>query len=194
MKKLGIGLGFVFGVLLFLVGAYLACLRLTGNVHPVIADQVYRSEQLGAKHLQQVIQTNQIKTIIDLAPIDTLQNEEHIAHIDHLTYIYFPLQSMGITPARQLKQLTYYLQTAKRPLLIHCKAGADRTGLASAMVLILENAPIETAMKQVNLIRYGIINIHSTGRATLKHYVDWLKKHNLKSSKAHFLLWLQKDN
>jgi undecaprenyl-diphosphatase len=185
--------GFFGGVclfFLFIVGAYLGVLHLTGNIHTVIANKVYRSEHLGPKHLQQVIHTYRIKTVLDLAPISDLKTEESIAQGDHIAYIYYPLSSMGKTPVVKLKKLTSILMHAKAPVLIHCKAGSDRTGLASAVALILNNAAIDDAMDQVDLIRYGIINEHSTGRVTLAHYVKWLQTYHKRSSQRHYLDWL----
>jgi protein tyrosine/serine phosphatase len=172
------------------VGLYLGYLQLSGNIHTVIANQVYRSEHLSVKHLKQVVQEKSIQTILDLSPIDNLKDEEAMASQNQVTYLYFPLQAMGMTSFRDLKQLTDIIRGAKKPLLIHCKSGSDRTGLASAVALILDDRSVSQAMQQVEFVRYGIMNDQSTGRVTLKPYVTWLQKNNLQSSRLAFLQWL----
>ena len=176
--------------LLLVLGLYLAYLHLSGNIHTVIVNQVYRSEHLSESHLQQVVQEKSIQTILDLSPIDNLNDEEAIAKQHQVTYVYFPLQAMGMTSFMDLKQLTDMISGAKKPLLIHCKSGSDRTGLASAVALLLNNASISQAMQQVEFIRYGIMNDQSTGRVTLKPYELWLQKNNLQSSRQIFLEWV----
>jgi uncharacterized protein (TIGR01244 family) len=49
------------------------------------------------------------------------------------------------------------------PALVHCKSGADRAGLASALYLVLkEGRPVEEAMRQLSL-RYGHVRAAKTG-------------------------------
>jgi uncharacterized protein (TIGR01244 family) len=49
------------------------------------------------------------------------------------------------------------------PALVHCKSGADRAGLASALYLILkEGRPVEEAVRQLSL-RYGHVRAGKTG-------------------------------
>ncbi len=49
------------------------------------------------------------------------------------------------------------------PALMHCKSGADRAGLASALYLLLhKNAPVEEAIDQLHL-RYGHVRSAKTG-------------------------------
>jgi|GEM_PF-4401295 len=193
MKKiLYVVLGSLISILL-LIGIYLGIIHLTGNIHTVIPSQVYRAQHLSVNHLQRVIKEYQIKTVLDLAPISDLAAEEKLAQIDHITYIYLPLKSMQVTPPVQLKKLTQILIHAKKPILIHCKSGSDRTGLASAVALVLHNADINTAMQQVEYIRYGITNKHSTGRVTLQPYKQWLQQQRLPSTRGQYLLWLRRS-
>jgi hypothetical protein len=62
--------------------------------------------------------------------------------------------------------------------------------LASAVALILNDSSITVAMKQVEFVRFGIMNNHSTGRVSLKPYLAWLDKNHLQSSRQVFLKWL----
>ena len=55
-------------------------------------------------------------------------------------------------PTREtLKQVIDCFRRIERPFLIHCKSGADRAGLASAMYLMaMENAPLSEARRMMS--------------------------------------------
>ncbi len=54
-------------------------------------------------------------------------------------------------PRASLVALIDILRTAPRPMLLHCKSGADRTGLAAALYLhILKGVPLEKARRQLH--------------------------------------------
>ena len=55
-------------------------------------------------------------------------------------------------PSREkLEQLFDLFQTMPKPLLFHCKSGADRTGLAAALYLLtIENRPLAEARRQLS--------------------------------------------
>jgi protein tyrosine/serine phosphatase len=56
--------------------------------------------------------------------------------------------------AAQLAKLTDALRDAPKPLLIHCRAGSDRTGLASAIYVATHGGSYHDAQKQLSLY-YG---------------------------------------
>ncbi|MFQ1701781.1 fused DSP-PTPase phosphatase/NAD kinase-like protein [Loktanella agnita] len=57
-----------------------------------------------------------------------------------------------------------------RPFLMHCKSGADRTGLAAALYLMVqENVPFAVARQQLGF-RY--IHIRRTATGVLDHFLD----------------------
>jgi len=67
-------------------------------------------------------------------------------------------------PSRQiLLQLHHLLTSLERPLLIHCKSGADRTGLAAALYLIwVEGRSVAEAQRQFSW-RYMHLSTGPTG-------------------------------
>src|SRR5262249_29836647 len=79
------------------------------------------------------------------------------------------------------------------PLLFHCRRGADRTGLASAMVLLLQTSTsLDEARRQLAL-RYGHVAI---GRpAYLNEFLDLyeedLHDQGIIHSPSHFRAWLE---
>ena len=58
----------------------------------------------------------------------------------------------GRKPSRtEIENLLAAFDTCERPLLINCKSGADRTGVAAAAYLLDHGADIETAQKQLSI-------------------------------------------
>lgn len=54
-----------------------------------------------------------------------------------------------------MTQLTGLLRDSPRPVLIHCEAGADRSGVASALYkLLVAKRPVQEASEQLSF-RYG---------------------------------------
>lgn len=118
-------------------GGWAFYLQQTGNVHAVEAGRVYRSNTLGAAQLEAVINTDNIRTILNLrggkATDSWYAREREIASRHGINYVDVPMSDDRVPDPATLDRLIEVLRTAQQPLLIHCKAGADRTGLASAL-------------------------------------------------------------
>lgn len=70
-----------------------------------------------------------------------------------------------------LLDLHHVLTTAAKPMLIHCKSGADRTGLAAALYLIwVEGRPLAEAQAQLSP-RYMHLSSGRTG--ILDHFLRY---------------------
>lgn len=118
-------------------GAYLAFLQLSGNFHTVIPGQLYRSAQPSPSQIELYVRKYGVKTVVNLRGAS-----ENKAWYDHeiatakrlnLTHIDFAMSaSKQLTPA-QADRLVVLLKDAPKPILIHCKSGADRTGLVSVI-------------------------------------------------------------
>ncbi len=67
-------------------------------------------------------------------------------------------------PTREkIVELAQVFSTITYPALMHCKSGADRTGLAAALYLLIhDKRPVEEAQKQLSL-RYGHLASSKTG-------------------------------
>ena len=59
----------------------------------------------------------------------------------------------------QVNQLVAIMRDAPKPILIHCKAGADRTGLATALYLSRVALLSEKEAESQLSIRYGHVGI-----------------------------------
>ena len=71
----------------------------------------------------------------------------------------FPMQADRRLDLKRAAELVAILRTAPRPILIHCRSGADRTGLASVIYLArIAKVDEETAERQLSL-RFGHVGI-----------------------------------
>ena len=63
-----------------------------------------------------------------------------------------PMQARMVPQRKQLLRLLDTFETLEKPALIHCKSGADRTGLAAAMWAIhMEGRPVAEARRALGL-------------------------------------------
>jgi protein tyrosine/serine phosphatase len=143
-------------------GCYLGALQLTGNFHEVLPGELYRSAQPTAADIAAYGREHGIKTIVNLRGANkgawynqevAASKEAGIEHID------FKMSASHELTLDQTYQLIALLRDAPKPILIHCQAGADRTGLVS-LIYLQQIAGIDedTAEKQLS-VRYGHIGI-----------------------------------
>lgn len=80
-----------------------------------------------------------------------------------LTFQFWRCSAARVVPAEGVQTLIDQLRTLERPLLIHCKSGADRMGFVSVVFKhVIEGVPINEALDQLSL-RYGHIRSSRTG-------------------------------
>lgn len=183
------------GILLIaLVVLILWELWLKNNIHTVISSQVYRSAELSPAKLDQLVQQRGIKTVLNLEGTRPnaiwYQGEVAICKRYHIAHYNMSLNAHHLPTAVQLKRLTHILETAPRPILIHCHRGADRTGLAAAIAIILSGNPSLADAEQQYSWQYEVISPTSVGKLVIPRYQHWLQHHHLLNTKQDFLLWL----
>ncbi len=174
--------------------------RLTdGNFGIVEPNQVFRSGQLSAKSLSQRVQQHHIKTVLNLrgpSPRAPWHADERAATLDAgASHIDIALSSCEWMSRDQARALLEVLETAPRPLLLHCQWGSERTGLVSAfLVLLRPGGTLEQAESQFRLhylylpIGDGVVTAHH-----LQQYRDYLTTRNLPHTPNHFRHWLNED-
>jgi hypothetical protein len=93
----------------------------------------------------------------------------------------------------QLIELRDLIESTPRPLLIHCKAGADRTGLASVMTKLLDgSSTLAQARAQVSW-KYHAIRSNSMGIPFFNQYEGWLNSRQKPHSRDNFNFWLENE-
>jgi len=91
-----------------------------------------------------------------------------------ITLINFKLRSRFAPTREQLRAAVELFDRVEYPILIHCKSGADRAGLMSALYLHLkEDVPMARAKRQLSP-RYGHSRLGRSGVLDLffDHYVE----------------------
>jgi protein tyrosine/serine phosphatase len=155
--------GISVSVVVSALGIYLLAIQLTGNFAVVVPGELYRSNQPTSARLQDYATRYEIRTVVNLRGRDDgagwYREEAAAARRLGIELIDFPMQADRRIDAKTATELAAILRDAPRPILIHCRSGADRTGLASVIYLSrVARADEETAERQLSL-RYGHIAI-----------------------------------
>lgn len=119
---------------------YTSVFRLSKNFHEVDPGKFYRSAQLTPEELQDAINKYGIKTVISLrgAPENSywVPGQKAILEKNNVAFHHFGWTTDYFPETDRLKGYLQVLQNAERPILVHCRTGADRTGEATAMYAI----------------------------------------------------------
>lgn len=156
------------GVVAIILATRASYLAEQGNFHTVTPGEAYRSAQLDRDELRHYVRKYGIRSIINLRgerPGKGWYREE-IAAARELGVRHFDYGGIGsIRPPSSVEtaRLLKLFATAPRPVLMHCQAGADRSGLAAAIwKTVVDEAPAALARGQLSL-RYGHIPFGPTG-------------------------------
>jgi len=144
-------------------GGYLGYLQLSGNVHTVAAGELYRSAQPSAPQITEYATRYGIRTIVNLrgenAGRPWYDSEVAASANLGISHIDFRMSARRELTQEQAERLLAILEAAEKPLLIHCRTGADRSGLAAALYLVAIAKQGEgTAGDQLS-IRYGHVGL-----------------------------------
>lgn len=130
-----------------------------------VAEGVYRSNQPDFDRFK-TYRDMGIKTVLNLRgempePF-YLFEKEACAALD-LTLVTIRMSARKVPRRTVLLDVMHAFETMEKPFLIHCKSGADRTGLASALYLLAHtNADPDTIRRHLSF-RYLHIRKSSTG-------------------------------
>lgn len=144
-----------------LTGAYAGVLVATNNFHELVPGEVYRSAQPSPADLRAIEATYGVASVLNLRGASAGKGwydaEAAAARAAGVTLIDFRMSaSSELTPV-EVERLIQTMRDAPKPLLIHCRSGADRTGAASALYLAaIKHADEETAEWQLSPL-YGHI-------------------------------------
>ncbi|MCD1627069.1 tyrosine-protein phosphatase [Seohaeicola saemankumensis] len=155
-----------------------------------VAPGVYRSNQPGQKRLAAVKEKG-VRSVLYLrgntrsAPF---RAEAAACKALGLDLHVFHMSAHRLPDASRIMALIDVFRQIEKPILMHCRAGADRTGLASAIYLLaLENASIEDARSMLSA-QFGHWSWTSTGLLDqLLHHYD----KDQKETGSTFVEWVQ---
>src|SRR5262249_12064794 len=156
---------------------------------------VYRCARPAPRALEEMVAAHGIRTVVNLRgrcnPFPWYLDEARATARLDLCQEDVCFSAGRLPSSAELRRLIEVLDRAEYPLVLHCRRGADRTGLASAVVLLLQaDVTLAQAARQLGL-RYGHAPV---GRTTylddfLDLYAEWLAKQGREHSPSAFRRW-----
>ncbi|MBS9782408.1 MAG: tyrosine-protein phosphatase [Arcobacter sp.] len=147
----------VVSLLILISAIVVSIIHILGNFYEV-NDDVYRSGQLNKYNLEYYIKKHNINTIINLRGKSKKQvylDERKIANEFNIVYVNYPISNSKFLDYKKTSEIVEILKNAKKPLLIHCAGGADRTSLVSALYqYTVAGESVEKSKEEFNIF-YG---------------------------------------
>lgn len=165
-----------------------AVLRRFWTNRGTVAEGVYRSNQPSPRMIARLADEG-IRTIVNLrgpSHFGSYALEREACERHGITLIDFRLYSRGMPRPHEIHALKDVFDTAERPMLLHCKSGADRAGIGSALYILLNGGTPEEAQAHLSF-RYLHISNAKTG--LLDHFVQAYADFNARTP-TPFLDWV----
>lgn len=165
------------------------------NFHAVVEGRFYRSGQMSGPELTRCIEDHKIKTVVNLrgeGP-DAPWYQDEVATCNSLgiTHLNVRLSAKQLPPPEEARKLIEILQTAQQPILVHCRNGADRAGLASAAFLIVhQGIDAKSAVEQQLNLYFGHMPV---GPSQAMDRFFTLYSNSTDNSGEQFTTWVQND-
>lgn len=153
------------------------------NFHEVDPGKFYRSAQMTPTELREAIKQYGIRTVINLRG----DHHEDAWYTDEQSL----LKSLGVRmvdvsfstytvpPPKELKKYVETIINTERPILVHCRAGADRTGEASAIYAMeFMDQSREQALEQLSLRYLHVSYFQPAQRVLIENYqgLRWVEE------------------
>lgn len=167
-----------------------------GNFGVVAAGQVYRSGQPG-HDLERTLKQHRIASVLNLRGGSRTDwwyaNEDAVTRRLGVAFYDLPLEAEREPTRDELLALLDLFEHCRYPLLIHCKSGSDRTGLASALyrLSILGEPPGQArtafSLDYAHFPLFGPEQLHTPFEA----YSAWLARTGQSHTPARFRNWVE---
>ncbi|WP_240911305.1 tyrosine-protein phosphatase [Paludisphaera soli] len=188
-----LGLGVATAVAAFALRPYYS-----QNLGVVAPGRAYRSAQ-PTSGLGELIRDHGLAAILNLRggnPEDAWYvHEVRTAREAGVDFYDLPLSAVRRPTRRELLLLIDVITKTPEPLLIHCRAGADRTGLATVVYnLMILGQPPEAAIEGFTLY-HGHVPLFGPQRLhePINEYAAWLKSAGLAHTPERFRSWVRDD-
>ena len=164
---------------------------LWSNFHKV-SDNAYRASQPSPTDLRSY-KNKGIKAVLNLRGFTqqsyALFEEESCKKLG-LELVSVPLSGSFAPQPEKLLEIIGIMEEIQKPFVLHCKSGADRAGLVSAIYLIVQKKlSVAEAKKQLSF-KYLHLDFTKTG---ILDYIFNVFEERLKIENIDFLDWLEKE-
>ena len=130
-----------------------AFIRIFWNNFHEISEGVYRANQPSPSHLKSYKKLG-IKSVLSLRGRANqsydLFEDEYCKKLVNL--VYTPISSGSAPTPEDLLKIIQVLRELPKPVVLHCKSGADRAGLVSALYLLAERKSKQSRRLKSNLV------------------------------------------
>lgn len=149
------------------------------NPHPrawgvVEENRVYRSGHPRGDQFSFLAEKYNLKSLLVLtgSMAKELSIEMEYANKKGIATLFLPISDKEPLSDENLFKIVQFLKDAPKPLLMHCRAGADRTGLVSAIYrhLFMDSSLVE-AKKDMLSLRWGHLSFGPTA-AMDKYFLE----------------------
>jgi protein tyrosine phosphatase (PTP) superfamily phosphohydrolase (DUF442 family) len=169
-----------------------------GNRGVVDSGRVFRSAQ-PTTELDRLIRDYQLKSILNLRAGSQAdwwyEAEVSTAEANGLAFYDLPLSASRRPRRHELLKLIDVFDDCPYPLLIHCKSGADRTGLASAVYCLVRRREAPERARLAFSAEFGHIPYGGSEHLhePIDEYAAWLKSHQLPHAPERFRGWVKNE-
>src|SRR5262249_32342294 len=167
------------------------------NFHVVVPGQIYRCAQLNGATLERFIQAHGIRTVVNLRGFSPdfpwYCRECRVTHRLDVNQEDIAFSAARLPAVGEVRRLIEVLAHTEYPILLHCRQGAARTGLAAVIALLLHtDATLDAARRHLGL-RYGHFAVGRTAHLDrfIDLYADWLRDHEWGHSRQTFRQWVE---
>ena len=155
--------------------------RISQNFAVVEDQKLYRSAQLTDDELKQVIEKYHIKTVISLrgspAASKWYSREEDFLKKQNVQFEPINLSDDYYPDQEQIRMILNVFKTRSFPMLVHCRVGADRTGMVSALYQrFFMNESLEKSLEQLSFRYWHVRFLHPAMTAFVEKAksINWL--------------------
>jgi protein tyrosine/serine phosphatase len=169
-----------------------AFLRVLWNNFHQVSDEVYRANQPSPSHLRSY-KDRGIKAVLNLRGFTqqsyALFEEDSCKNLG-LDLISVPFSGSSAPQPEKLLEIIDIMEKIPKPFVLHCKSGADRAGLVSAMYLIVQKKLSVTEAKKQLSFKYLHLDFTKTG---ILDYILDVFSQRLKIENIDFLDWVKRE-
>lgn len=135
------------------------------NFHAITEGRAYRCAQVRPESLEFISRTRKIRTVVNLrgenSGSEWYDVERRACQELGLQLVDIRTSAAALPTPESLLQLYDTIKTAPEPILFHCKAGADRTGMAAAVWrMVQEGDDAKAAGRELSIAFGHFRNVH----------------------------------